>query len=256
MPWLRWLAVVGWAELVLLSAVHVAPRMQLDPLLGYGIAFSTVCALTLASALACPPVGRRGLALAAVPCLSLLAISVAGAGTLPTAVVVTAGLLLGATLVGAVVGCAIEHPGHLIFVAIVSSAADVFSVFHDAGPSHAIVESEAALSVLALPWPMLGTSQIEPLLGAGDVVFTALYVAAARSHRLSLGRTAVALGLAFAVTMGAVVALMAPVPALPFLGLAMVLAHPAARRPPQQDARRGWLVTGAVVALVAALFVL
>ncbi len=127
---------------------------------------------------------------------------------------------------------------------------------HEAGPSHAIVESEVALSVLALPWPMLGTPNIEAFLGAGDLVFTALYVAVARRHGLSLARTAVALVLAYVATMAAVIVLAATLPALPFLGLGMLLVHPSARKPPAQDRVRGTVVAALVVGAVALMFLL
>jgi hypothetical protein len=50
-----------------------------------------------------------------------------------------------------------------------------------------------------------------------------------------------------------VIALEAAVPALPFLGMAMVAAHPQARRPPERDRIRGYAIAAAVVAAVAAL---
>ncbi len=255
-PWLRWLAVAGWAEVVLLLAASRAPDLRVPPIVAYAIAFMVVSGFAVISSFACPRVGRRALALLALPAAALLAVAAAGGADLDTAVVVTAALLLGATLLGAVVGGAVEHPGHLIFVVVVSSAADFFSVFHEAGPSHAIVESEVALSVLALPWPMLGTPNIEAFLGAGDLVFTALYVAVARRHGLSLARTAVALVLAYVATMAAVIVLAATLPALPFLGLGMLLVHPSARKPPAQDRVRGTVVAALVVGAVALMFLL
>ena len=95
----------------------------------------------------------------------------------------------------------------LVFVAIVSAAADIASVFHPSGPSSAIAQSKAALSLLALPWPMLGSSNMEPFLGVGDVVFTALYVASTRRHALPVWRTLLGLTLGYALTMVTVVAL-------------------------------------------------
>ena len=61
-------------------------------------------------------------------------------------------------------------------------------------------------------------------------MFAALYLAAARKHALSIPRTLLALALGFAAALGCVVWLEQAVPALPFLGLAMVAAHPQARR--------------------------
>jgi hypothetical protein len=169
------------------------------------------------------------------------------------ALIVTAALLSGATLIGAAIGRAIEHPGQLVFVAVVSAAADFASVFHPSGPSAAMAHSELALSLVALPWPMLGTPAIEPMLGAGDVVFTALYLASARRHGLCMVRTVLALLGAYLATALTVLVLERAVPALPLLGLAFVLVHPAARRPRPADRNRGLAVAAAVVVVVAAL---
>jgi len=255
-PWLRWLAVIGWAVVTLVAAHRLAPRLNISPLVAYAIGFMVVALSALGAAWRCPAVKPRALVAVVPPCAALLWLSAHPPAELDMAVAVTVCLLLACTLVGAVVGGAIEHAGQLVFVAIVSSAADVFSVFHPSGPSAAIVHSEVALSVLALPWPMLGTPFIEPILGAGDVVFTSLYVASSRRHALSAARTALALTLAFAVTMVAVVALEAALPALPFLGLAIVVAHPEARRPPERDRLRGYVVAAVVVAAVAGLLLI
>jgi hypothetical protein len=255
-PWLGWVAAVGWAVVALLAAHRVAPRIQIAPLGAYAIGFGVVALGVLGTAWRCPPVTRRALQLSVVPCLALLWLSDHPLPVLEMAGAVTVCLLMACTLLGGAVGWAIEHPGHLVFVAIVSAAADVFSVFHPQGPSAAIAQSEVALSVLALPWPMLGTPFVEPFLGAGDIVFTALYVACGRKHALPEWRTAAALTLGFVVTMVAVIALELAVPALPFLGMAVVLAQPQARRPPQRDRARGYALAAAVVAVVAGLLLL
>jgi hypothetical protein len=228
----------------------VSATVMLAPRAAYVAGFTAVTASAIATAWACPRFPKRALGSLAIPCGALLVLSFVGASELLTAASVTAALLLGATLLGAVVGGAIEHPGHLLFVAIVSAAADTLSLFHPNGPTAAIAQSKAALSLLALPWPMLGTPNIEPFLGAGDVVFTALYIATSRRHALSLPKTVAALTLAYAVTMVAVVALESPVPVLPLLGLAIVLAHPEARRPPPRDRMRGFTFAALVVAAV------
>ncbi|MDD9970599.1 MAG: hypothetical protein OXR73_30460, partial [Myxococcales bacterium] len=153
----------------------------------------------------------------------------AGAGCLVGAAVVMWCLLLLGVAVGTFVGARVERPGHLLFVALVSSLADIVSVYHPQGVSHAIIESETALSLLALSFPMLGTDAIEPLLGVGDLVFVALYLTASRVHQLSLRRTLAALSLGLAVTAASVVVLEMALPALPFLGLSILIALPAAR---------------------------
>lgn len=252
-PALRWLAAIGWAEVLLVGAYRAAGSISLQPVLAFAIGFSVVVGTSLLCAARCPPAGKQALAWLALPAAGLLLLQSDPPGELEQAMTVTACLLFGGTLLGAVVGGAIEHPGHLVFVAIVSAAADVFSVFHPSGPSAAVAQSETALSVLALPWPMLGTPAIEAFLGVGDVVFTALYLACARRHALPLRRTVLALTLGYAVTMVAVVALEAAVPALPFLGLSVVAAHSQARTPPSRDRVRGYVTAAAVVAVVAVL---
>jgi hypothetical protein len=252
-PWIGWLSAIGWAEVLLVGAHRLSPGVALAPVLAFVIGFGAVVGTSLLCAARCPLAGPRLLAWLALPAAGLIALQLHSPGELEQAMGVTACLLFGGTLLGTIVGGAIEHPGHLVFVAIVSAAADVFSVFHPSGPSAAVAQSEAALSVLALPWPMLGTRAIEAFLGIGDVIFTALYMAAARRHALSLGRTALALTLGYVVTMVAVVALEVAVPALPFLGLSMVAAHAQARTPPSRDRLRGYATAAAVVAVVAVL---
>jgi hypothetical protein len=254
--WVRWAAVGCAAALELGIAKYLGPRVAIAPLAAYEIGFGAVVASALACALICPPVQKRDLWLALLPAAVLCGVALAQPPEFGAAIVVTIALLLGGTLIGGAVGFAIEHPGHLIFVAIVSAAADAASVFHPSGPSAAIVQSKHALSLLALPWPMLGTHQLEPFLGVGDVIFTSLYIASTRRHALPIWRSALGLTLGYVVTMVTVVALEATVPALPFLGLGIVLAQPAARRPPLPDRARGYTLAALVVGIVAALLLL
>ncbi|MDD9944219.1 MAG: hypothetical protein OXU20_24460 [Myxococcales bacterium] len=218
---------IGW----LLLCAWVAPHVPLNPVGAYAWAFASVSAASLAVAYHTPPtssVRSLGLSvLAAAACLTWLHLS--GAGGLWGAAGVMGGLLLLGVAVGTFVGARVERPGHLLFVALVSSLADIVSVYHPQGVSHAIIESETALSLLALSFPMLGTDAIEPLLGVGDLVFVALYLTASRVHQLSLRRTLAALSLGLAVTAASVVVLEMALPALPFLGLSILIALPAAR---------------------------
>jgi hypothetical protein len=88
------------------------------------------------------------------------------------------------------------------------------------------------------------------------VVFTALYLSAGRRHGLAVRGTVLALALAFSVTAVVVIAFELPVPALPFLGLAMLIAHPEARRPPVAERTRGFVAVGVLVAVLAGLYLL
>ena len=246
------LAIAG-AELVLGLAYGFSALLPIEPRVAYAIGFLAVSGSAVTTAWACPRLPRHALGFVVLPGVALW-VAQAGAGDpLVSAMLVTASLLFAGTLLGAVVGGAVEHPGQLLFVAIVSSAADLASVAHPSGPSAAIARSPAALALFALPWPLLGSSVLAPFLGVGDVVFTALYVAASRRHGLSMARTVLALASGYLAVMLLVLSLELAIPALPLLGLAMALAHPQARRPAAADRVRGFTLSALVVAAVVAL---
>ncbi len=254
----RWLASIVAAPLALALVASIAPRVPLAPLPAYLLAFACVAAEVLCAAALAPRLRARALAWLVVPLGSSAGVVALGDALpeLAAAALVTSSLLFAGTLLGSVVGGAVEHAGHLVIVAVVSALVDVFSVLHPSGPTAQIVRIEAAVSVLALPWPMLGTARVEPILGIGDVTFAAIYLAAARRHALSRRRTLLALACGLAVTLVVVVVAERGVPALPFLGAAFVLAHPEARRVPPGDRRAALLGVVGIVLLFAALLAL
>jgi hypothetical protein len=247
------LVVVAVSEAVLVLAHAVSNSFPFEPHFAYAVGFLAVTSSATAVAGVFPRASLRALWLVSIPGVALWVLSSHADSGLFTAAVVTAALLFGGTLIGACVGASIEHPGQLLFVAIVSAAADLASVVHPSGPSAALAETPQALALLALPWPMLGAGTLEPFLGVGDVVFTGLYAAAGRRHGMPARRTALALMSGYALTMALVLWLERPVPVLPLLGLAVVIAHPSARRPTQRDRSRGMVVVALVVVGVAAL---
>lgn len=251
---LRWLAIPGAGAVAMIALRAVGPYVAAPPVLSFVFSFGCIATLVLSTAQLCPARVRGDLRWLALPISALALVAVSGSRDVGHAAVVLIALLTAGTLLGSVVGASIEHPGHLLFVAIVSSFADAASVLHPKGPSAAIVESEAALSLLALPFAFLGSAETPALLGVGDVVFTGLYVAAARRHGFSPRRTLAALALAYVATMVTVVAFELPIPALPFLGLAILIAHPAARRPPERDRARGFGVIAVLAVVLAGLY--
>lgn len=253
--WVHWWLAIGAAVAALAAAGWIAPRVPVDPITGYLIGFAAVCGSAIAAGDACPRVRRRALWLLMLPISALRILEDSGGSGLGAAAVVGAVLLAGGSLLGAIVGGEVEHAGYLVFVAVVSSAMDLVSVFHPTGPSAVIASSRRAMSLVAVSWPMLGTSHIEPYLGVGDVVFTSLYIAACRRHGLSRSRTLGALALGYAAAALAVVAYARPIPALPLLGAAVVGIHAEARRPPARDLARGVLVAALVVAACFAILV-
>jgi hypothetical protein len=249
MSWIRWFGAVAAAVALLYAAGWTGPRLPFYPMAAFALGFSAVAGESLLVSLLVPRALPRMLPWLAVPVAALLLVHLTGGASLAAAAAVTASLLVGGTLLGSVVGSAIEHPGHLGFVAVASAVADLFSMYSPAGVTAAVVESPAVLSLVSLPWPMLGTGQVESFLGVGEVIFCSLYLAASRVHALGVKRTAVALAGAFVLTLLALVLFERAIPALPFLGAAVVLAHPQARRPAAADRRRGWIAM-AVLLLV------
>ena len=252
-----WLSAVALSFASFWLTVGLAMYSSAAPLVAYLFAFSCVVACTLGTASRVPASARTCLLGASIGLVLLVgaAFGRSRVGLSVSASVVLVGLLLIGTGLGALVGRRIQHPGHLLFVAVVSSLADLWSVTQPGGISKAIAEEPLALSLAALPWPMLGSDELAPLLGVGDVVFTSLYLAATRAHALPLRRSVLALAAGYAVTTCLVIATQRPIPVLPLLGACVVIAQPAARRLSAPDRRHGaWALT--MIACAVALWFL
>jgi hypothetical protein len=252
---------VGSWSIVLLTSCSVfwatgrlAPYSSVSPHAAYLLAFFCVVGSTLGVAASVPMSPRVRIG-AAAGALGLLYVAYHFGPNAADAMGVLVALLVLGSVVGAGVGQRIQEPGHLLFVAVVAAIADTFSVTQPEGVSAVIVARPAALALAALPWPMLGTRDIVPILGVGDVVFTSLYWSASRRHALPLRRTLFALVTGYALTTALVLWFAQPIPVLPLLGACMLAVHPAARTPSPDDRRRGaWVVTG--LAVVIAVWVL
>lgn len=167
-------------------------------------------------------------------------------------------LLLVGTALGGALGARIEKPGHLMAVAAISTVADLWSVYDPDGISAKMAESAVAapeqIVLFALPWPLLGTPHIAPIIGAGDILFTALYVAAFERHGLALKRALLALLCAYALGLAAILVTERPVPLLPLLGAAILLSDRRTASLPPHERRTVWLVVAVLVALLVVRF--
>ena len=132
-----------------------------------------------------------------------------------------------------------------------SACADATSVVSQFGPTHALAESDAALSIVAVGFPVPGTSSFAPALGVGDLVFVAIVFGAVAAHRLSIVRVALLCGLGAAIAGAASAVLGAAVPALVPIAAAVVLGVPEARRLRPRE-RRVAIVAMVIAASVAA----
>ncbi len=218
--------VVGLAALVL-------PHLAVGAAIADFVVFSgatTTAVVALALAARPFPPGRWRVGVVVVAAVALVVVAWTGAVGRLSPIVVDTALVAAAWGIGTSIGRRIEHPGHLLPACVVVAAVDGASVVSSLGPSHAIAESERALSIVAVAFPVPGTSSFAPALGAGDLVFIAIVLGAVRAHRLSLGRAAF-LAWSGAMTAGIASALLAtPVPALVPIAAMIVLGVPEARR--------------------------
>jgi hypothetical protein len=176
-------------------------------------------------------------------------------GPVLAAVLVNLGLVAGAHAAGGSIGRRVAHPGHLLPACAVAAAADLASVVHPLGPSHAIAGSEKALSLLAIRLTVPGTHAVAPVLGVGDLVFLALVFGAAVAHGLSLVRVAgaAACGIALAGVFAAL--LEREIPALVPIGAAIVAGVPATRHLRREDRRTATFAIAASIAVIIGVLV-
>ena len=181
----------------------------------------------------------------------LIAIAVSGLKSTAAAVAVSASLLALGHAIGSTVGSRIEHPGHLLPACVVAGCVDIVSVIHPSGPSHAVVESQRALDLLTVGFPVLGTAVVAPAIGVGDVVFIALILGTAARHGISRWRVVILCAAAIAASGVASALLERAVPALPAIGFATVLGiGPARRLAPKDRKVAAVFMFGAVVLAV------
>lgn len=249
-----WIAAgLGCCALVLFTA-RSAYAFPMPARVAFSIAFLLVSGEILLVSRLAPVLHARALWGSLLATGGLLSL-VAGARLTPeSAGLATAALLWTGSLLGAALGARIEKAGHVAAVAAVSGLADLWSVYDPAGPSavlaQKLAEQPEQISAFALCFPLLGTSNIPPLIGAGDLLFCALYLAAFERHGLALWRAIVGMALAFAAGMALLLWLERPLPLLPLLGAAVVLVDPRARSLEKREGRTVLAVLGFVSALL------
>lgn len=131
------------------------------------------------------------------------------------------GVLTAAIGVGLLVGRGLQKPNYLVMAAIVGAITDIFSVY--AGPSKHIIGS-GTFYYVSLQWGLIGEGGVQPIVGAGDFIFLALYFFGARKFglddRKTLGAMIVAITVGFIATL-----FVGAIPALPFMSLALLIVH-------------------------------
>jgi hypothetical protein len=251
LPW--GIAVVGSA-FVVFAASSVSSSLPLEPRLAYSVAFAAVSIeLVLVARLSFSTTAPVTLAAGLATLISLWSLRALQVSPV-TAALLTCVLLAGVTLLGAAIGGRIQAPGHLLAVFGISSLADLWSVFDPEGPSaklavHAATQPEK-LVVLALPWPMLGSDRIEAIIGAGDILFAALYLAALAQHGLAATRAAWLMLGGLLIGLCGLLILERAIPLLPLMGAAVMIAEPKARSLSARERRSVALVLAALAVVI------
>jgi hypothetical protein len=175
------------------------------------------------------------LSVAAVAAASLLTCALWQPTPVVTVIWVDGALVSMSWALGCTLGRRVQHASHLLPACVVAASADLVSLLSPEGPSHAIAESERALSVLAVWFPVPGSSALAPALGVGDLLFMALAMGVARAHALPYARCVIACAIGTALAGVAAAATGLAVPALVPIAAALVLALPAVRRLRRSD---------------------
>lgn len=238
------------------SAALVAPAVRLPEAAVPFVTFALAAAVSIAAVAAGarePSSPRVSLGVAAGAALVLGALALAPRFSMLGVVVVATCLPALGWSIGGAIGRRVEHPSHLLPAAFVAAAMDVASVVSPAGPTHQIVRSERALSLLAVAFPVFGTRDAAPALGVGDLVFVGVVLGVAGAHRLPYARLALACFAGTLASAGLSALLETEVPALPAIGALVLASSRAARtlRPREVPTAVGAMALAAMVALGA-----
>ena len=237
----------------LLSDAHVASALG-DALAFAGAALLPILGLALAACYEGTSIAALCVALLAGP--TLLALGAFGARADPnwTLLAVDTALVALAWSVGASLGRRVQHESHLLPACGVAASADLVSLLSPEGPSHAIAQSDRALSVLATWFPVPGSHALAPALGVGDLLFMGLVFGVARSHALPYARALVLCILGTALAGLAAARFGTAVPALLPIAACLIAGLPALRRlRPKERTAALWSMLIAVSAALASI---
>ena len=196
-----------------------APPVRVDIMVSAAVVLSAAAALVWGM-LPLARLGRRLplVALAALPC----AILFVWLGWVPVANVAK---VVFAAALGIWIADELERVSWIVIVAAVSAAVDIVSVA--AGPTKAILGQGPVVVgwfVVAVTWMGYSFAEAFTGLGVSDVLFFALYLAAARRFRLRASWSAVAMVVSFLGTI-ALAMWWTALPALPLLSVAFLAVN-------------------------------
>jgi hypothetical protein len=231
-PWLRLGEGLLLTPVVVAAALFALPRARVGTAAADFISFAGATGVALGGLAIAATVQlsrRLTLAIAALAVATLVGVAAGHASNRLAVVAVDTALVSAAWAVGASLGRRVQHVGHLLPACVVAASADVVSLVSPEGPSHAIANSERALSVLAIWFPVPASTALAPALGVGDLLFIALVLGVALAHGLPYARTVLccAVGTALAGLAAAIFGVAVPA-LLPIAG-AVIIGLPPAR---------------------------
>ena len=251
----------GWTRLVfgllvapctVVLAAWAFPKLRVGALLADVIAFAGaagVAILGLAVSATAEVALAGTLGIAAVAGAALLTLTFWQPSPSFALAIVNGALVSLAWALGTSLGRRVQHPAHLFPACVVAASADLVSLLSPEGPSHAIANSERALSVLAVGFPVPGSAAVAPALGVGDLLFMTLALGVARAHGLPYARTVGCCVLGVALAGLAAACLGVAIPALLPIAGALLVGLPMIRRLRREDraaAKWSMVIAGSV----------
>ena len=237
-------------------AIYVLPRLRVSEGLADAIAFAggtlfPILGLSLAAMVEVSLAFALGIATMAAAVL--IALAVLQPSPIITVLMADGALVWLSWALGGSLGRRVQHAAHLLPACVVAACADLVSLLSPEGPSHAVAESERALSVLAVWFPVPGRPALAPALGVGDLLFMALVFGVARAHGLPYARCVVACVVGTALAGLASAWSGSAVPALVPIAAVVVLTLPAVRKLQRRDRRAAhWsMLIASTIALVS-----
>jgi dienelactone hydrolase len=172
------------------------------------------------------------------------------------------GLLLWTGAAGWLVSLGLKRPSYVLLAALVGAVLDIYMVFF--GRTGEVVAAREGAGRLwvdlgTLGWPVLGSDRFYGVVGAGDFVFLALFLAAAQRFGFGLVRNiwaqlaALSTGFLVAHTLVLLLPELVGLPALPFMAAFLLMANRGRFETTPTDRRHIAAVLGVLLLACSAL---
>jgi hypothetical protein len=125
--------------------------------------------------------------------------------------------------IGKIIALGVNQRSYLAPLSLVASVADLWSVW--GGPTHVLLKQTTYWNYFLITYPLLGTNQILPTLGLGDITFLALYFSLIPQYNLRVRLTSWSIIVAFSGCF--LLSLLAGkgLPVIPFISAAFLIVN-------------------------------